>query len=93
MKDHPHLRGAAESYNSLKEAFLTAAPFVKDDGGNRSKSFTPFLFLLVAHHLHSLPWDKDYTDSSFHHEIFAKCKLSAHLQSDKKITTRIKEES
>lgn len=22
MKDHPHLRGAAESYNSLKEAFL-----------------------------------------------------------------------
>lgn len=24
MKDHPHLRGAAESYNSLKEAFLPA---------------------------------------------------------------------
>ena len=22
MKDHPHLRGAAASYNSLKEAFL-----------------------------------------------------------------------
>lgn len=82
MKDHPHLRGAAESYNSLKEAFLTAAPFVKDDGGNRSESFPPFLFLLVAHHLHSLLRDKDYTDLSFHHQLFAKCKLSAYLQSE-----------
>ncbi len=45
----------------------TAAPFVKDDGGNSSESFPPFLFPLVAHHMHSPPRDKDYIDLSFHH--------------------------
>lgn len=60
MKDHPHLRGAAESYNSLKEAFLPAAPFVKDDEA------IPFLFPLVAHHAHPLTRDKDYIDLSSH---------------------------
>ncbi|KAM3606074.1 uncharacterized protein V6R79_010259 [Siganus canaliculatus] len=64
MKDRPHLRGAAESYNSLKEAFSSAAPFVKADGGNSGESFTPFLLSPVARHTPSPPRNEDDTDLS-----------------------------
>lgn len=60
MKDHPHLRGAAESYNSLKEAFLLLLHLSGMMGA------IPFLFPLVAHHTHSPPQNKDYIDLSSH---------------------------
>lgn len=64
MKDHPHLRGAAESYNSLKEGLSASGPFVKSDGASESKSFTLYLFSLAVHHMHfSLPQHEAYRDS------------------------------
>lgn len=65
MKDHPHLRGAAKSYGSLKEAFLPLAPFIKDDEGNGSESRAPFHFSLVAHHIYSPPCIKRWFDLAF----------------------------
>lgn len=38
MKDHPHLRGAAEGYSSLKVGLSAAALFVKDDGAITAKA-------------------------------------------------------
>lgn len=60
MKDHPHLRGAAESYNSLAEGLSAAALFVKDDG-----AITARLRSKVALHVLSALQDKDNTDLSF----------------------------
>lgn len=57
MKDHPHLRGAAESYNSLKEAFFTAAPFVKDDGAIEARASLHFCFywwLIICTRCHGI---------------------------------------
>lgn len=53
MKDHPHLRGAAESYNSLKGAFLQPLHLSRMMGATAARSFAPFLFSPVAHHTHT----------------------------------------
>ena len=66
MKDHPHLRGAAESYNSLKEAFLPLLHLSRMMGAIAARASLHFLFSLVAHHTHSPPQDKDYIDLSLY---------------------------
>lgn len=42
MKDHPHLRGAAESYNSLKEAFLQSVHLSKMMGATAAQALDRF---------------------------------------------------
>lgn len=58
MKDHPHLRGAAESYNSLKEGFLRVVHLSRVMGHQRARASPYFCFhwrfIICTSHCHSI---------------------------------------
>lgn len=57
MKDHPHLRGAAESYNSLKEAFLPLLHLSRMMGAIAARASLHFCFhwwLIICTHRHRI---------------------------------------
>lgn len=57
MKDHPHLRGAAESYNSLKEAFLPLLHLSRMMGAIAARASLHFCFhwwLIICTHRHGI---------------------------------------